>query len=380
MVFIKGALEFITSEGASKMIEQLKNCICKIKIDKIEGTGFFCFIPFNNKCLPVLISAYYIMNLNSPLHNISIELNNETKIIKIDDGRKTFANRELNISIIEIIPERDNIFNFMEIDENFISISDREYSDISAYILQYNDDKKLISCGLVKNIRENKVLHSCNTTNFSGGAPILNLTSGKIIGIHFGSKLNVNYNYGIFIKPTVMNFIKIYKDYINTDGLTNNKYSSNNGFYSINRSDSNLNLNEIHLNNNNEKKLEEKINDLNNILKEKLAKANAIISKNYQLIEELKVKLSRFPFELLEGEKMMSIIVTSTDKKNIRSIICKNTNLFCDLEKQIYHNKDNIFDIGTDFTIDGRIIDETKSLDDNKIRDNDIIIMNKLNV
>ena len=79
---------------------------------------------------------------------------------------------------------------------------------------------------------------------------------------------------------------------------------------------------------------------------------------------------------LLEGEKMMSIIVTSPDKKIIRSIICKNTDLFCNLEKQIYHNNIFIFDIRNNFTINGRKINEAKSLDDNKIKDNDIIILN----
>ena len=377
MVFLKNCLDIVTLEEAKKILKQLKNCICKIKINNIEGTGFFCFIPFNNKCLPVLISASYIINRNPQLNDIPIILNDNVKIIKINDGRKIFESKELNITIIEIRPEEDNIFNFMEIDENFITISNKEYFDKSAYIIQYNYDKKAISYGLIKIIRENKIFHSINATNFSGGAPILNLKTGKIIGIHMGSMMTFSYNLGISITALVMNFININKDYINTNGLTEDKYSNKNGFFTINKN--NFNLNEIHLNNN-DKILEEKIKELNNILNEKLSKANDIISNNYQLIEELETKLSRFPFELLEGEKMMSIIVTSTDKKNIRSIICKNTDLFCDLEKQIYHNKDNIFDIGTDFTIDGRIIDETKSLDDNKIRDNDIIIMNKLNV
>ena len=192
-----------------------------------------------------------------------------------------------------------------------------------------------------------------------------------------GSMMNFSYNIGKSIKALVINFININKDYINLNGLTNDKYSNKNGFFTINKN--NFNLNEIHLNNN-DKILEEKIKELNNILNEKLSKANDIISNNYQLIEELKTKLSRFPFELLESEKMMSIIVTSPDKKIIRSIICKNTDLFCNLEKQIYHNNIFIFDIRNNFTINGRKINEAKSLDDNKIRDNDIIIMNKLNV
>ena len=377
MVFLKGCLDIVTLEEAKKILKQLKNCICKIKINNIKGTGFFCFIPFNNKCLPVLISASYIININPQLNDIPIILNDNVKIIKINDGRKIFESKELNITIIEIRPEEDNIFNFMEIDENFITISNKEYFDKSAYIIQYNYDEKAISYGLIKSIRENKIFHSINATNFSGGAPILNLKTGKIIGIHMGSMMTFSYNLGISIKALVMNFININKDYINTNGLTEDKYSNKNGFFTINKN--NFNLNEIHLNNN-DKILEEKIKELNNILNEGLSKANDIISNNYQLIEQLKTKLSRFPFELLEGEKMMSIIVTSPDKKIIRSIICKNTDLFCNLEKQIYHNNIFIFDIRNNFTINGRKINEAKSLDDNKIKDNDIIILNKFSI
>ena len=40
-------------------------------------------------------------------------------------------------------------------------------------------------------------------------------------------------------------------------------------------------------------------------------------------IKELKLKLSRYPFELLEDEKLMSIILTSADEKINYSMICK---------------------------------------------------------
>ena len=52
--------------------------------------------------------------------------------------------------------------------------------------------------------------------------------------------------------------------------------------------------------------------------------------KNYFLIQfwekdkeikDLKLKLSRYPFELIEGEKIISIILTSVDQKFCHSII-----------------------------------------------------------
>ena len=81
-------------------------------------------------------------------------------------------------------------------------------------------------------------------------------------------------------------------------------------------------------------KLEKEINDLrkkldeNNELKINLIKE----TKEYIEIEnenkELKSKLSRFPFTLEEGEKIMSIISMSSDEKLHYSVICKNTNKF----------------------------------------------------
>ena len=76
----------------------------------------------------------------------------------------------------------------------------------------------------------------------------------------------------------------------------------------------------------------------------------------------------------------MSIIVESSDKKLQRAIVCKNTELFCDLEKKIYQENDKYIDVGNIFTLNGKKIDEMKSLDDNNIKDNDIIILNNLKI
>ena len=76
----------------------------------------------------------------------------------------------------------------------------------------------------------------------------------------------------------------------------------------------------------------------------------------------------------------MSIIITTNDKNIQRSIICKNTDAFCDIEKKIYKDNDKYFDIGNYFTLNGKKIDETKSLESNNIKDNDIIILNNLHI
>ena len=42
------APEPVNIAGTEKILHQMKNCVCKIKIGKINATGFFCKVPFIN--------------------------------------------------------------------------------------------------------------------------------------------------------------------------------------------------------------------------------------------------------------------------------------------------------------------------------------------
>ena len=380
MVFLQGAVNPITLEKNFIISEQLIKCICKINK---KGSGFFCLIPYGNKSLPVLISAAHIIGVKEDLKEISLEINESVKIIELNEERKTFTDLYLNITIVEIIPEKDHIYDFLMLDDNLFKDYSIEMSkNESIYILHFDFNSKIISYGNIKQMSENNIYHSCNTQNLSGGAPIISVTSGKIIGLHIGTKQNFNLNLGTFLKIPITQFINSNKDYIYQKGLASNNYSINKNICSINNNNYNNNSISSNINQNDLEKikvLEEKLKEVNDILHDRINKANSIININQKTIEELKEKLSRFPFEILKGEKLMSIIVISSDKKLQRAIICKNTELFCDLEKKIYQNNDKI-DIGNYFTLNGKKIDETKSLDDNNIKDNDIIVLNNLKV
>ena len=383
MVFLQGSVNPIALEKNLIISEQLIKCICKINKNNIKGSGFFCFIPYCNKSLPVLISAAHIISIKEDLKEISLEINDSLKIIELNEERKTFTDLYLDITIIEIIPEKDHIYDFLMLDDNlFKDYSIEMLKNESIYILHFDFNSKIISYGNIKQMSENNIYHSCNTQNLSGGAPIISVTSGKIIGLHIGTKQNFNLNLGTFLKIPITQFINSNKDYIYQKGLASNNYSINKNICSINNNNYNNNSISSNINQNDLEKikeLEEKLKEVNDILHDRINKANSIININQKTIEELKEKLSRFPFEILKGEKLMSIIVISSDKKLHRAIICKNTELFCDLEKKIYQNNDKI-DIGNYFTLNGKKIDETKSLDDNNIKDNDIIVLNNLKV
>ena len=374
MVFLKGAVNPIPLEKHLIITEQISKCICKINK---KGSGFFCLIPYGNKSLPVLISAAHIINIKEDLKEISLEINDSVKIIELNKDRKTFSDSYLNISIFEIIPEKDHIYDFLLLDDNLFKDCPNEmFYDESIYILHHDINSKIISYGTIKQINENNIYHFSNTQSLSGGAPILSLSTGKILGLHIGTKKNSNLNLGTFLKIPIAQFINSNKNYINQKGLASSNYSFNKGVYSINNISSNINKNDSEK----LKELEDKLKEVNSILSDRINKANSIININQKTINELKEKLSRFPFELLKGERLMSFIVISSDKKIHRTIICKNTELFCDLEKKIYQDNDKAIDIGNYFTLNGKKIDETKSLDGNNIKDNDIIVLNNLKI
>ena len=117
----------------------------------------------------------------------------------------------------------------------------------------------------------------------------------------------------------------------------------------------------------------DKFKSLNYITKNiyELKLKNEIDIKNKE-INELKVKLSRYPFDLYEGEKIISIIVSSIDEDIISSIICKNIDKFSEIEERFYelyseYKGDNYF------MVNGNMIDKNKNLMENCIYNNYIV-------
>ena len=95
----------------------------------------------------------------------------------------------------------------------------------------------------------------------------------------------------------------------------------------------------------------------------------------------MKLKLSRFPFELKEGEKLMTVNFTTIDS-NIQnySIICKNTDIFNNIEKKFYEDFNEYYDFENYFTVKGKRIHKLKNLEENNIHNNDVIILNFIEI
>ena len=136
------------------------------------------------------------------------------------------------------------------------------------------------------------------------------------------------------------------------------------------------------------KTLEEKIKELENELaKEKENKINiknainnADIIKRLELIEkenEMKKIISRYPFELLEGENILSVIFISTDQKIHLSIICKNTEKFSDVEARLYKVYPEYLESENYFLTKGKRVYRFKTIEQNNIKNSDIITLEK---
>ena len=222
----KNYVKPVTPEGTKKILEQMTKSICKVKNNEIIGTGFFCQIPFiNNSKMNVLITSYqiiddYYLNQNNKI-NIFIN-NNELKVINLTPDRKIFSTKNFNATIIEL-KDSDNINNFLELDENIFRNDTIDYYQFqSIYILQHLfSGSTCVSYGILNKLNELNIEHTCFSESGSNGAPILNLSNNKVIGISLDSIKNNNFNSGIILKYAVEEFKNKYTN-INQQFMNNN--------------------------------------------------------------------------------------------------------------------------------------------------------------
>ena len=94
-------------------------------------------------------------------------------------------------------------------------------------------------------------------------------------------------------------------------------------------------------------------------------------------IKKLNEMISRFPFELLENEKLMTIIIISGDQTVHYSIICKNTQKFTEIEHNLYQKYPEYLESENYFLTNGKKINKYRTLEENKIKNGDIITLYK---
>jgi hypothetical protein len=200
-------------KGTINIYNQIKNsCICailyKINSNINISAGFFCYIPYKNKKITVLMTTRDAINENYSFDKLFFYCfgYKTPKSIKMNKNRILYSSDTFNLTIIEINPE-DNLddINFLELDDNlFKNNSEIIYENKSLYILYYHEQKgPLVSYGSLNKKVSHNLIHLCQVEESSAGAPILNLENNKVIGLHTFSKKSPYYNMGSFLKYAI---------------------------------------------------------------------------------------------------------------------------------------------------------------------------------
>ena len=206
----------ITKDQSKILLSQLEKCVCKIfETNGNKGTGFLCKIPYPNQfsLLPVLITCKHVLSQkdlnNNKYIKVTFDDDKFEKNLNLKLARKVFENEALDTFIIEIKPNFDKIFDFLDIDENiFDNNYIKNYMKLSAYVLQYPKGcKSSYSVGLINDISDININHFCATDFGSSGSPILNLSNFKVFGVH-KRRTKLKFNQGTFIKFVIEQFNK----------------------------------------------------------------------------------------------------------------------------------------------------------------------------
>ena len=113
---IEGSIDPVNIEGTKKILAQLMNCICKIKIKGTYATGFFCKFSYKKQVIKVFMTSNHFFNEkdfgeNKKL-NLSLNDEKETKTIDLSLERKTYFNKDYDITLIELKDE-DKIKDYL---------------------------------------------------------------------------------------------------------------------------------------------------------------------------------------------------------------------------------------------------------------------------
>ena len=235
----------------TKILRQMNSKgIYRMKSKKALGTATFTIINYPNNLfrLPVLITCYHIFNEDdfNPGNKIKLYFNEKEKIIEIDKERKIYKSpdEKYDTVIIELKKGEYQINELFEIDEDIFNNNDLNelYKNESIYILHYPQGGNLKNSydTITKiDMENNTIEHLCNTEEGSSGAPILSLSSSKILGIHIGYDNFLKVNLGTLLKAPINEFIKLYppeennnNNYINQ--IKENKVNEYNHGYNYN--------------------------------------------------------------------------------------------------------------------------------------------------
>ena len=181
---------------------------------------------------------------------------------------------------------------------------------------------------------------------------------------------------------------KNYKKKNSSNEIINNNININDKNYFDNLNEIIIKLkNEIKLEKEKNIKLNNELNSYKNIINELNSQINSLKlqlnSKNIEinnLINSYNNKINNLSKSNLDyinsGEKIMAINFISTDHKVNYCLPCKNTDLFVRLEEKLYNEYPEYKDFNTYFTVSGNIVKRFKSMEENQIKNSNVILLN----
>ena len=195
------------------------------------------------------------------------------------------------------------------------------------------------------------------------------------------------FNLHLFIQYQTNTFL----EFINEDSVKDNNEKINNNSKDNKNDNDNQNINmikkqnEIYKNKINE--LENKIKNLELIIKEKdniinqynklkelynTSNNNNYVNKIKELVKEIEKYKA---YCLLPGEKLLTIKFISIDQKINFNTVAKNTDNFTKLESSLYEKYPKYKETENYFLVNGKKLNKHKTLDENKIKDNDVLTL-----
>ena len=317
-----------------------------------------------------------------------ISINNEVYGIKILLLQSLFTKNKIVLIKIDIEHLKKSNITLEQIDKNIKNIQSKlpsQYKNLNKYLLidnniinLNNSYDKFLNEIKKRNKNENEQ-NEINIRN-SNDKINININNNDIIDINEVKELlNKEKNNNNLLSEKIKKLenelylekdknILLEKNIINLKQELENEIQKNNNL--IKNLEGKKGLENVSL----KSKLDNNVNS-NNINNNELIQS--IIKKDKE-IEELKLKLSRFPFMLEEGENLLSIIIKSKDDTMNTPIICKNTDKFYKIEELLCEKYSKYKDTENIFYLNGNKIKKNKNLTQNKIKNGDIIIFDAL--
>jgi len=352
--------------------------------------GYICKSIFINYIIILMEANFHYYKINKiNLEKLKNDLENGIKIIKESNNEYQNLNTYIHLgnNTIILYPQSYDLLLVYLVEEDIINKSQvpEEYQNIIELSLQKNNIQEN------ENINEEKTFLSQfkdKIANNENNNKIYN--SKTFVGTINDDKQfigNNQINQDIQIKENDNLQVNQLKEELEKEKLKNKELSEriktleNTIIKETYKSkDLELKVNEL---NNELSFLKERYNNLKNF-QEKGGQNTGFDNNLYEQvfekdkeIKDLKKKISRYPFLLNDGEKIMTIIFTSADQVIHHSVICKNSEVFSIVENRLYDEGFPEYKESENFfTFNGLKVNKNKTMEENNIKNSDVIILN----